>query len=511
MRYGRSYDVWLFLRHNNGKTQRNSHSTSRKEMIQRMYDVAIIGGGICGCSLLYELSKYNLKVVLIEKENDVALGTTKANSAIVHAGYDPENGTAMAKYNVEGNRMIKQLCEQLDVPYKQIGSLVIALSEKQLEALKVLKQRGDKNGVPDLKLLNHEETLALEPNLNPEVKGALLAPTAGVVSPWELAIALAETAIKNGAEVLLRSEVTEIKKGNNVFHISMGDKMIQSRFVVNAAGVLADKVSSLAEKVSSFTISPSKGEYYLLDKNQGNIVSHVIFQCPTELGKGVLVSPTVHGNLIVGPNAEEGEVGHIGTTADGLDYVRKLSVLSVPGISFRDSIRNFAGLRANSDQDDFIVGESKTQKGFFHIAGIKSPGLTAAPAIAADMVRMLEDTGLELTPRDYFVNTRKVYRFRHMDATEREQIIRQNPLYGRIVCRCETVTEGEIVDALHRPLPPVSVDGVKRRCGCGMGRCQGGFCGPRVQEIIARELGLPMEQIPLDRDGMDIITSTTKQ
>ncbi len=474
-----------------------------------MYDVAIIGGGICGCALLYELSRYKLKVVLLEKENDVALGTTKANSAIVHAGYDPESGTAMARYNVEGNRLIKQLCAKLDVPYKQIGSLVIALSDEQLATLQLLYARGQQNGVPELELLGREQVLTLEPNLNPEVKGALLAPSAGVVSPWELAIALAETAVRNGAEVLLRSEVTGIQKGEDDFTITAGGNTYQAQYVVNAAGVLADKVSKMAEP-PAFSIHPSRGEYYLLDKNQGNLVSHIIFQCPTKVGKGVLVAPTVHGNLIVGPNAEEGRAGDVGTTAEGLEYVRRFSAMSVPAISFRESIRNFAGLRAISDSDDFIIGESKTQKGFFNIAGIKSPGLTAAPAIAADVVRMLGRAGLRLNEKEAFMDTRRVHRFKYMSADGRAEMIRQNPLYGKVVCRCETVTEGEIVDALHRPLSPVSVDGVKRRCSCGMGRCQGGFCGPRVQEIIARELGLPVWKVPLDRDGMNIITGTTK-
>ena len=259
----------------------------------------------------------------------------------------------------------------------------------------------------------------------------------------------------------------------------------------------------------TFTVSANKGEYFLLDKSQGTLVNHVIFQCPSKVGKGVLVSPTVHGNLIVGPNAEDAEKDDLGTTGGGLAFVRKMALRSVPDINFRDSIRNFAGLRANTEIDDFLVGETD-QKGFFNIAGIKSPGLTSAPAIARDVVRMLGKAGLTLDPKETFVDERHVVRFKHLSHEERAAAIAKNPLYGQIVCRCETITDGEIVDALHRPLPPCSIDGVKRRCGSGMGRCQGGFCGPRVQQIIARELGIPQEAVMMDRAGTAVITGETK-
>lgn len=474
-----------------------------------MVDVLIIGGGVCGCSLLYELSRYKVNVLLVEKENDVSVGTTKANSAIVHAGYDPEPGTQMARYNVEGNALVKELCEKLDVPYKQIGSLVLAFDGEQMQMVDELFHRGNRNGVPGLRVLSPEEVEAMEPNVSKEVKSALYAPTAAVVSPWELAIAQAETAVKNGARVKLNSPVTAMEKTEQGFRVTAGGECLEARFVVNAAGVNCDEVHDLLCP-HAYTVSPGKGQYYLLDKSQGTLVNHVIFQCPSKLGKGVLVSPTVHGNLIVGPNAEPAERGDLSTTADGLAFVQKMAALSVPGIQYRESIRNFSGLRANTETDDFLVGETE-EKGFFQIAGIKSPGLTSAPAIAQDMVHMLEGAGLALQKKETFDGTRKVVRFKHLSHEERAEAIRKNPLYGRIVCRCETITEGEIVDALHRPLPPCSVDGVKRRCGSGMGRCQGGFCGPRVQEIIARERGVPQESVMLDRDGMYIITGETKK
>ncbi len=473
-----------------------------------MVDVVVVGGGICGCSLLYELSRYKLRAVLAEKENDVSAGTTKANSAIVHAGYDPHPGTKMARYNVEGNALVKELCGKLDVPYKQIGSLVLAFDGQQDALVRELCARGEQNGVPGLRVLTAQEVRELEPNVSDKVTSALLAPTAGIVSPWELAIALAETAVKNGAEVLLDSEVTSIEKTDGGFRVTAGSHVLETRFVVNAAGIWSDRVNDMAAP-HRFTVTANKGEYYLLDKSQGTLVNHVIFQCPSKVGKGVLVSPTVHGNLIVGPNAEDAEKDDLGTTGEGLAFVKKMAQLSVPDIGFRDSIRNFAGLRANTEIDDFLVGETE-QKGFFNIAGIKSPGLTSAPAIARDVVRMLGEAGLPLEEKEGFLDERHVVRFKHLSHEERAAAIAKNPLYGRIVCRCETITEGEIVDALHRPLPPRSIDGVKRRCGSGMGRCQGGFCGPRVQQIIARELGVPQEQVMMDRAGTAIITGETK-
>lgn len=473
-----------------------------------MVDVVIVGGGVCGCSLLYELSRYKLSAVLVEKENDVSVGTTKANSAIVHAGYDPHPGTKMARYNVEGNALVKELCEKLDVPYQQIGSLVLAFDADQDALVRELFDRGTQSGVPGMKVLSAEEVREMEPNVSPEVTSALYAPSAGIVSPWELAIALAETAVKNGARVELNSEVTAIQPIDGGFRVTAGGKEIDTRFVVNAAGIWSDKINDMAAP-HTFTVSANKGEYFLLDKSQGTLVNHVIFQCPSKVGKGVLVSPTVHGNLIVGPNAEDAEKDDLGTTGGGLAFVRKMALRSVPDINFRDSIRNFAGLRANTEIDDFLVGETD-QKGFFNIAGIKSPGLTSAPAIARDVVRMLGKAGLTLDPKETFVDERHVVRFKHLSHEERAAAIAKNPLYGQIVCRCETITEGEIIDALHRPLPPCSIDGVKRRCGSGMGRCQGGFCGPRVQQIIARELGIPQEAVMMDRAGTAVITGETK-
>lgn len=475
-----------------------------------MYDVTIIGAGISGCSLAYELSKYNVNALLLEKENDVSVGTTKANSAIVHAGYDPEPGTKMAEYNVKGCAYTAELCKKLDVPYNQIGSLVVAFSDEEMKTVNELFDRGNENGVPGLEVWDQAKLREEEPNLSEEAKGALYAPTAGVVSPWELAIALAEVAAKNGVELKLNTEVTNIEKAGEGYKIITNQGDIETRFVVNCAGIFADQVNEFINE-KKFTIVPNKGEYYLLDKNQGELVKHVIFQCPNEKGKGVLVSPTVHGNLIVGPNSVPTDSSDLGTTLEGLEFVREAALKSVPTINYRESIRNFAGLRARTGVHDFFIYEDEVNKGFFNMAGMASPGLTSACAISVDMVQTIGKAGLELTEKEGFDEERHVVRFKHMSHEERAELIKKNPLYGKIICRCETVTEGEIVDALHRPFVPTSVDGIKRRCNSGMGRCQGGFCGPRVQEIIARELGIPQEEVMKDRAGMKIITGETKE
>ncbi|MEG0943595.1 MAG: NAD(P)/FAD-dependent oxidoreductase [Angelakisella sp.] len=476
-----------------------------------MYDVIVIGCGIIGASTAYELSRYNLKVAVLEAMNDVANGTTKANSAILHAGYDPEPHTLMAKLNVPGVAQAKELCEKLDVERKQIGSLVLAFSEKDMETVRELYDRGNKNGVPDLQILTKEQVLEREPNISHEIFGALYAPSAAIVNPWEFAIALAETAVKNGVELHLSTKVEGITKDADGFTVSTNKGTVNGKYIVNAAGVYSDRIHEMVGG-SGFKTVYNVGEYYMMDKTQGALVNSVVFQCPSEVGKGVLVSPTVHGNLIVGPNAVNCKQGDdVGNTAEGLDFVRRLSVRSVPTINFRDSIRNFAGVRANTDRPDFIVEESKQCPGFINLAGIKSPGLSSAPAIGKMAVELLEGCGLPTVKKDKFIDTRKRIKFRELSALEKDKVISENPLYGRVICRCETITEGEIVEAIHRPFVPTTIDAIKRRCNAGMGRCQGGFCGPRVHEILSRELGIPLMDIQMDEDGSYILTNPTKE
>lgn len=475
-----------------------------------MYDVVIIGCGVVGASAAYELARYKLRVAVLEAAADIAAGTTKANSAIIHAGYDPEPGTLMARLNVEGNRLTGEICEKLQVPFKRVGSLVVAFSPEQLPTLRTLYDRGCKNGVPGLRLLSGEEARAMEPGLSEEVCGALLAPSAGIIDPWGFAIAMAETAVRGGVEVRRDCPVTGIEDtgAGFVLHTPTGD--VTARFVLNAAGVDADRVHEMLEPNDWQTL-PSRGEYYLLDKSEHDRVSRVIFQCPGPEGKGVLVAPTIHGNLICGPNAQGVEDRlDLGNTAAGMAEVRAKAARSVPGVEWRQNIRNFAGLRANTTRSDFIIEESKAHPGFIDLAGIKSPGLSSAPAIAKLAAEMLAADGLALEPDPDFVDKREHIVFKNLSAEEKNELIRKDPRYGRVVCRCETITEGEIVAALHSPIPPRSINGVKRRCNAGMGRCQGGFCGPRVQEIIARELGIDQAEVLLEQAGSTILTGRTK-
>lgn len=475
-----------------------------------MYDVVIIGCGVVGASAAYELARYKLRVAVLEAAADIAAGTTKANSAIIHAGYDPEPGTLMARLNVEGNRLTGEICEKLQVPFKRVGSLVVAFSPEQLPILRTLYDRGCKNGVPGLRLLSGEEARAMEPGLSEEVCGALFAPSAGIIDPWGFAIAMAETAVRGGVEVRRDCPVTGIEDtgAGFVLHTPTGD--VTARFVLNAAGVDADRVHEMLEPNDWQTL-PCRGEYYLLDKSEHDRVSRVIFQCPGPEGKGVLVAPTIHGNLICGPNAQGVEDRlDLGNTAAGMAEVRAKAARSVPGVEWRQNIRNFAGLRANTTRSDFIIEESKAHPGFIDLAGIKSPGLSSAPAIAKMAAEMLAADGLALEPDPDFVDKREHIVFKNFSAEEKNELIRKDPRYGRVVCRCETITEGEIVAALHSPIPPRSINGVKRRCNAGMGRCQGGFCGPRVQEIIARELGIDQAEVLLEQAGSTILTGRTK-
>ncbi|AQM59756.1 NAD(P)/FAD-dependent oxidoreductase [Clostridium baratii] len=476
-----------------------------------MYDVAIIGAGVIGASIFRELTKYDLKVTVLEKENDVSMGTSKANSAIVHAGYDPKVGTLMAKYNVKGNEMFEDLCKELSVPFKRNGSLIIAFSEEDMETVKNLYENGNKIGVKGLQILSKEEVLEKEPNLSHDIVGALYAPTGGIVGPYEYTIALMENAVSNGGELKLRSEVKNIEKENDIFKITTTDgKVIEAKYVINAAGVHADEIHNLIAK-ESFKIIPRKGEYFVMDKTQGKLVNSTIFQCPSKLGKGILVTPTVHGNLLVGPDAQDiDDKEDKSTAAERLDYIRETSKRTTNKVNFRESIRNFAGLRATPDRGDFIVEEAEDVKNFIDVAGIKSPGLSSAPAIAEDVVKILNGCGLELKENKSFNPNREEIVFMELSAEEKAEVIKKDPRYGKIICRCESITEGEIVNAIHRSFGSITLDGVKRRCRPGMGRCQGGFCGPKVQEIIARELNIPMEDIYQEKDGSYILVGKTK-
>ena len=474
-----------------------------------MVDVAIIGCGVTGAAVAYQLAKKQVSVLILEAENDVSMGTTKANSAILHAGYDPEPGTSMARLNVRGNALAKEICAALDVPYKQTGSFVVAFGPEQEKTLQRLYENGAANGVPGLEILSGDEARALEPNLSPEITAALHAPSAAIVSPWEFALAMAENAVQNGADLHLETRATGLAPTEGGWKIATTKGDFEARFVVNAAGVDAGKVHAMAAP-ENFVTRPCRGEYYLLDKSAGSTVGRVIFQCPTAAGKGVLVAPTVHGNLIVGPNAQDvANSADTATTAMGLAQVAQSARKSVPGVDLSACIRNFAGIRANTDRPDFVI--QWAAPGFLDLAGMKSPGLSAAAAVGEEAAALLQRAGLVLKEKENPVTTRKRIRFKELPGEEKAALIAREPSYGRVICRCERVTEGEIIAACHTAIPPRSIDGVKRRVGAGMGRCQGGFCGPRVMEILSRELGKSPLEIPQEGAASILLTGRTKQ
>ncbi|MBR0528764.1 MAG: NAD(P)/FAD-dependent oxidoreductase [Ruminococcus sp.] len=452
-----------------------------------MYDVIIIGGGVTGCAAAAELAKYQLDVCLVEKESDVCEGTSKANSAIVHAGFDAEPDTLKAKLNVRGNAMIAELSNKLDFAFKNNGAMVLCFEEDRLTDLKKLREKGEKNGVAGLEILSGDEARAREPRLSKEVKYALYAPTSGIVCPFEMTLAFAENAYANGVEFRLSTEVTAIEKNSEGWKVITDKGEILGRYIFNCAGVYADKIAEMAN-AGDFRIIPRKGEYMLMDKDAGETVSHTIFQLPTKMGKGVLVTPTVHGNLLVGPTAEDiDDKENTSTTAGGLAEIRAKSALSVEGLPFGKVITGFTGLRAVGDTNDFIINEGA--EGFFNAAGIESPGLTSAPAIA-EMLREMLSKKTDLSPKTDHIDTREgVVHFAELSREEQNALIAKDPTYGNIVCRCETITEGEIRDAINRPLGAVTLDGVKRRTRAGMGRCQAGFCSPKTILLLAEKLG----------------------
>ncbi len=475
-----------------------------------MYDVIIIGSGVSGSASARELSRYKVNACVLEKEEDVCCGTSKANSGIVHAGFDAPAGSLMAKMNVQGNQMMEALSKELDFPFKKNGSLVVCRLEEDLPNLQALYDRGITNGVKELRMLNQEEVRALEPNISDDVIAALYAPTGGIVCPFNLNIALAENANVNGVEFKFNTEVTNIKKVDDHFEIETNNGVYETKYVVNAAGVYADKFHNMVSE-KKIHITPRRGDYCLLDKTAGAHVGKTIFGTPSKYGKGILVTPTVHGNLLLGPTAIDIEDKEgINTTADGLNNVLSKASQNVKNIPTRQVITSFAGLRAHEDNHEFIIGEVEDCKGFIDCAGIESPGLTSAPAIGIMVADILKDL-MGLEEKEDFVATRKgVLNPEEMTKEERKELIKNNPAYGNIICRCEMITEGEIIDAIKRPLGAKSLDGVKRRTRAGMGRCQAGFCSPRTMEILSRELNVPMSEITKSGGDSKIIVGINK-
>ena len=469
------------------------------------YDVAIIGAGVIGAMAARELSRYDLKICLLEKENDVAMGASRANSGIIHGGYDPIPGTMKAKMNTAGVPLLYEAAKELNVHYQNNGSFVCAFGEEEEPAIDALYQRGLTNGIGQLQILSGDEARAMEPYLSEKVTKVLYIPTAGIICPYDLTIAAAGNAMDNGVELLRSFEVSSIENG---FKVTAADgRVIECEYLLNCAGGYSDKVARMVGD-DFFTIIPRAGEYMLLDKSEGSRVRHTIFQVPSKEGKGILVSPTVDGNLLTGPTASRVETPESrDITPDGLAQIQRLASRSVPSVDFRQVVTSFTGVRSSEAGGDFILQPSGNLPGLIHAGAIDSPGLTCCVSIARELVRLLADNGLVLSEKAHWDGTREdPHAFRHMDDEAQDAYIQANPDFGRIVCRCETVSEGEIRAAIRRNPRALDVDGVKRRTRSGMGRCQGGFCGPYIMRLLSEELGVPMETITKNGAGSNLLT-----
>jgi glycerol-3-phosphate dehydrogenase len=475
-----------------------------------MKRVAVIGAGVVGALVSRELTKYNFKVTVLERMSDVAMGATRANSAIVHAGFDAKEGSLKAKLNVEGSEMMEQVAAELGVKYNRCGSLVVGFNDEDRKTLEELLERGIKNGVRELRIAEREELISLEKNLGDGVQVALVAPTGAIICPYELCVAGIGNAMDNGAELKLDFEVSSIERAGGEYVIkSASGESVSADYVINCAGLYSDKIAAMVGD-NSFTVKARRGEYMLLDKECGSIVSRTVFRCPSKMGKGVLVSPTVDGNLLLGPTAENIEDKEdTSTTPEGLSALSRLATEQVKNIPTRQVITSFTGLRAVGSTGDFIINE---KDGFVNVAAIESPGLSSAPAIAKHVVELLSLAGAKLVLNDSFNPHRPaMHRFREASNEEKNEIISADSSYAHVICRCETVTEGEILEAIRTNPKPRDVDGVKRRTRATMGRCQGGFCTPYIVELLAREMGVPYDSVTKFGGGSRINVGKTKE
>ncbi|MBR3342001.1 MAG: NAD(P)/FAD-dependent oxidoreductase [Clostridiales bacterium] len=490
----------------------NINNANQKRFINlnQHYDIIIIGAGVSGCAIARELSKYDAKILVFEKDEDVCCGTSKANSAIIHAGYDAKPGSLKAKMNIRGNELMTKLAEELDIPFKRIGSLVVCTDEALREGIEELYNRGIANGVPDMKILSCEEVMQMEPNISDDVVCALYAPTAGIICPFRLNIALAECANQNDVEFKFNTPVTKVTQIENGFLIETPEGELYSNAVINAAGCHADEIHNQVS-ANKLHITPRKGDYMLLDRSCEGFIGHIIFPQPTSMGKGILVTPTVNGNTLIGPTAiDTDNKDEAPLTSEGLEKVVLGSAKNVKNLPLKQVITGFSGLRAHEDGGEFILEEVKDCPGFFDCAGIESPGLTACPAIGEYMAKLVADKLSLSKKQDWNAICHDVIKPFELPEQERDQLIKEHPEYGRVICRCETITEGEILDAIRRTLGARSLDGVKRRTRAGMGRCQGGFCSPRVMEIIGRETGISFEEITKNGGDSKILLGRTK-
>ena len=477
-----------------------------------MFDVTIIGAGVIGCSISRELSKYNLKTCVVERSSDVASGTTKANSAIVHGGFDAKPSTMKGKLNAKGNAMFTDLAKELDFPFKRNGSLVLCFDNKNMGDLEHLLEQGKENGVPDLVILDGDQVREMEPNVTQSCVGALYSPTGGIVCPYEMTIALAENSFSNGVEFRFETDVKNIEKSSDHYTIKTNKDDIETKIVINAAGLFSGEINNMVSK-NKINILPRRGEYVLFDRVAGDLIKKTIFQLPTKLGKGVLVTPTVDGNLLIGPNAiDVDDKANLDTTREGIDDIvlKAQQSIELP-FPMNMVITSFSGNRSTSDTDDFIIEESKDAKNFINAAGIASPGLSSAPSIATMVVDMVIEKLVPSRNAKFNPIRKGIRKFREMSNEERKEVIKEIPEYGTVICRCETVTEGEIIDSIRRPLGARTLDGVKLRTRAGMGRCQSGFCQTKVLDILAKELNIPRSEVTKSGGKSILLTGENKQ
>lgn len=468
-----------------------------------MRDIIVIGAGVVGCSIARELSKYNLDVLVVEKNSDVSEGISKGNSGIVHAGYNEKIGTLKAKLNIEGNKIFDDLSRDLQFPFKRNGAFILAFSDEEMKTLESLKENGEKLGVEGLEILTREEALNIEPNLNKEIVGVLNVKTSGIVSPYEMTIALAENAAENGVEFKLNSKVTNIEKISEGYKVTLNNKeLVSGKIIINASGLEGAFLNNLVS-MSKREINPVKGEYCLFDKVAGAMINKTLFQVPNKLSKGVLVTPTAEGNLLVGPNAVEGKT--LETSREGIDEILDKSKKSLEELPVARILNTFSGIRPKTKGGDFIIEEVEDAKNFINVIGIDSPGLTAAPAIGVYVVNMIKER-LDLVEKKNFKKTReKIVRFAELSLEEKNKLIKEKPAYGHMICKCEFVTEGEIVEAIHRPIKALTVDAIKRRTRASMGGCQGIGCTLPISKILSRELGIDISDINKNSEGSPVI------
>ncbi len=481
----------------------------------QVHDVIVIGGGVIGCAIARELSRYDIDSILLEKECDVGAGISGRTSGVAHAGFYIQPGTLKAELNIKGHMRLPSLCTELDVPYKEIGKLVVAKNDNEIPYLKKLKSVGEKNGTRKLKIIDKEEVRRLEPNI--EAALALHSPTSGIIDPFELTIALAENALENGVNFSLSTKVQDITRKDDLFTVKTNRGEYTSKLIVNSAGLFSDRVAEMAG-IYRYKIYPCRGQYHIIDKNKSHLINHLIYPVPPEDvgGLGIHLTPTTHGNILIGPSAEYICEPETSTTCEVMDQLYNEAKEMLPSINKRDFIRSFAGVRpkltcpGSLDPADFVIEEDSEVSGFINLIGIESPGLTAAPAIAEKVCEIINESTQLKTKKDHNPRRKRPPRFNQLTDEEKAKLICENPDYGQIICRCETITRKEILDALNNPLKVKNIDAIKRRCRAGMGRCQGGFCLPKIAQIMEESGGVKADEIRLNCEGSELFVGKTK-